>query len=348
MGTIWSLKYNCCKNCGASDIKHRARGLCELCYQKFIETKHSPSKSEKSNASNILTKEFLLEHYCSNEESLSDIAAIAKCSRQYVFKKIKEFEIPIRNKIKARELALNRNKVKFERIDENGQILEITLSKSKVNDNFFKYWSPEMAYVLGIVCTDGNIRPSILRDPQTKDTIRISRLTISQKEPELLTKVLKLMDSEAKLLFRKRKEFSNTVSGRIFYFHLNSDEIYEDLIRLGLSANKSLTIKFPKVPEEHLNHFIRGCWDGDGSVYIDKQNNSISASFVSGSKEFIEELLNNLYKNGLPKRTLYQNEKSYYFRYTGNQCKLLAEFLYKNSNESMRLDRKYKLFQETK
>lgn len=201
-----------------------------------------------------------------------------------------------------------------------------------------------MAYVLGIVCTDGNIRPSILKNPTTKDTIRTSRLTISQKEPELLKKILKLMNSETKLLFRSRKRYPNTVSGEIYYFHLNSDYIYDDLVRLGLSPNKSLTLKFPNVPDKFVNHFIRGCWDGDGSVYFDKTSNSIFASFVSGSKDFISGILHHLTNNGLPERRLKKRGNSYYFRYTGRKCCQLAKYLYKDADESMWLNRKYELF----
>ena len=98
-------------------------------------------------------------------------------------------------------------------------------------------------------------------------------------------------------------------------------------------------MKFPDIPDEFVNHFIRGCWDGDGSVYIDKSSNSVFASFVSGSKDFITELLSRLCKYGLPIRTLHQRVNTYYFRYTGQQCKLLAEYLYQNSDESMRLNR---------
>lgn len=341
---MWSQKYNCCKECGTTERKHLARGLCKLCYQKNIEKQHLPQRTKRGFPSQLLTKEFLINHYNEKNESLSDIATFAKCSRQYIFKKIKEFNLPIRDKSKARELALNKGKLKFLRTDENGTTNKITLKKNIVNETFFNVWTPQMAYVLGVVCTDGNIRPSIIKEPNSKDTIRVSRLTISQKEPELLTKVLKLMNSEAKLLFRNRREFSNTTSGETYYFHLNSDKIYDSLIKLGLTHNKSLTLQFPKVPENLAHHFIRGCWDGDGSVYLDKTSNSICASFVSGSKDFISEILFQLYKARLPERTLYCNSNSYYFRYTGKQCKLLANYLYTDSNESMWLNRKYELF----
>lgn len=341
---MWSHKHKQCTKCGTTKQRHLGRGLCALCYQKMIEGKKSPKKVKRGFPSSLLVKDYLIEHYLNNQESLIDIASNANCSRQFVLKKIKEFNLPLREKSSARQLALKKGKIKFERINETGESAIITLNKNKVNDHFFANWSPQMAYVLGIVCTDGNIRLSTRKDSNKKYTIRVSRLTISQKEPELLEKVLKLMNSETKLLHRERKKFPNTISGETYYFHLNSDFIYDDLAKLGLSPNKSLTLKFPDIPNEFLNHFIRGCWDGDGSVYLDKTSNSIFASFVSGSIDFISSILYHLTNNGLPKRRLYKRGNSYYFRYTGRQCGKLAKYLYKEANESMWLNRKYELF----
>ena len=56
---------------------------------------------------------------------------------------------------------------------------------------------------------------------------------------------------------------------------------------------------FPDIPEEYMRHFIRGCWDGDGSVFFDR--NRLVASYISGSKIFIERLVQELYKIGISK-----------------------------------------------
>lgn len=82
---MWSQKYKHCIQCGSIERKYVARGFCELCYQKKIERQHSPEKVKKGFSSSVLTKEYLTEHYLSNQESLSDIASNARCSRQFVF-----------------------------------------------------------------------------------------------------------------------------------------------------------------------------------------------------------------------------------------------------------------------
>ena len=64
-------------------------------------------------------------------------------------------------------------------------VTQSVLNKNIVNDHFFRMDTPD-GFVLGIIYTDGNIRPSILKATNAKDTIRTSRLTIAQKKPELL------------------------------------------------------------------------------------------------------------------------------------------------------------------
>jgi hypothetical protein len=74
----------------------------------------------------------------------------------------------------------------------------------------------------------------------------------------------------------------------------------EDLKRLGLHQRKSLNLIFPDVPEECMRHFIRGCWDGDGSIFISE--GKLRGSYVCGSFKFIEGLVQELYKVGIHKR----------------------------------------------
>ncbi|MBQ5475411.1 MAG: hypothetical protein IIT65_12140 [Lachnospiraceae bacterium] len=49
---------------------------------------------------------------------------------------------------------------------------------------------------------------------------------------------------------------------------MNSKQMAEDLFQLGVTPNKSLTldIKFDLIPKELIHHFIRGYFDGDGSI----------------------------------------------------------------------------------
>jgi hypothetical protein len=289
----WSLKYDRCVKCGKSEgVKHIARGLCLYCYRQETEKKNRGKQREEIGlAADKLSYEYLFEEYVNKTRSLGDIAKSCSCSRQYVYKQMVEFSIPLRSKQGARELAYDQNKIKFKRFDINGKERTITLDKIRVNEKFFSFWSKEMAYVLGVIYTDGCLDPGSKLDPSRKTTLKMPRFQIFQKEPEILNKVLKLMNCDAKLYHHNKQD--------LYWFNVHDEKIYHDLQNLGLTPNKSLTMDFPQMPPEYVRHFIRGCWDGDGSVYI--TGGKIEANYTTGSKIFIEKLVQELYKVGIHK-----------------------------------------------
>jgi hypothetical protein len=109
----------------------------------------------------------------------------------------------------ARTLAITEGKCSFTRTDEIGNESQVVLQKININKNFFKAWSREMAYVLGVIFTDGNIIPGRERDSKYKTPG--SRLSIAQKEPELLEKVLSLMGCDAKISLGKQSLTGNPI-----------------------------------------------------------------------------------------------------------------------------------------
>ena len=194
--------------------------------------------------------------------SLVDLARKHGCSRQHILHLLKQHGIPTRSKSEARTLALERGKLAFDRNTAEESSKRVVLEQQTLDRFFFKSWSPAMAYVLGVIYTDGNLQPGRARDPAVKTTSTTSRVTVSQKEPELLMKVLALLGSNARLMHSEKRG----ISGALYFFHLTDQEVYQDLLNLGLTPRKSLSLHFPAMPVECLRHFIRGCWDGDGSV----------------------------------------------------------------------------------
>jgi hypothetical protein len=123
--------------------------------------------------------------------------------------------------------------------------------------------------------------------------------------------------------------------------HIYKFEFYQEKLRiklelLGLTERKSLTMKFPDIPEEYMRHFIRGCWDGDGSFFIN--DGKIRASFVSGSKEFMEKLVEKLYSAGFFRirlRSMSRIEKeSLRSRFPINQYPIKIHIDKRSNNES--------------
>jgi len=197
-----------------------------------------------------------------------------------------------------------------------------------------------MAYVLGVIFTDRNLL-------SRGGSCNMDRFSISQREPELLIKVLALMQCNATIHFRREHIYGGVKAGALHWFSIAENEGYSDLISLGLKPHKSRTIKFHEVPNEYARHFIRGCWDGDGSVYIDKHSKAISASYVSGSLIFVEGLVTALKKAGFPERKIYVNKGkklSYYIRVTGAQVPNFYHYLYDAVPPTQYLVRKFNLF----
>lgn len=173
------------------------------------------------------------------------------------------------------------------------------------------------------------------------------RLSIGQKEPELLEKVRAQMGSNALIKFSEKRG----VAGALHTLVIDNAAISADIRQLGVTPRKSLSLTFPEVPASLARHFIRGCWDGDGSVYWEGGNaRKPCASFVSGSKEFIEQIVKHLVFLGLPDRTIYKTLRSrnvsYYFRYTGPSCAKLYRLFYDGIDENIYLSRKHERFRQ--
>jgi len=341
---MWSRKFDKCTNCGTTDIKHIAKGLCKKCYNLNIESEHKKhTRHHRGVAEDFLTKDKLIELYVVKRMSLTDIGRIAGCTRVNVHYKLKRFGIKARSKTAARTLALDQGKIKTTRIDEFGDENEITYQKIRYNENFFKVWSSEMAYVLGLIYTDGN-----LHIRKYKSGYQLGILAFAQKDKELVEKFLQLMDCDAKIRFKKRKEFKNTTAGELYYFSIGNNDIANDLMQLGITPDKSLNMKFPEIPNEFIRHYIRGLFDGDGSIFLDR-GKYVRVVLLSGSKEFMVSMNDKLFEAGFPLRKIYggyQYQKhAFYIRYISKKDVVaFYDFLYKDVSMVQYYSKKHQKF----
>ena len=202
-----------------------------------------------------------------------------------------------------------------------------------------------MAYVLGLIYTDGNLH--IRKD---KSGYELGILSFGQKEKELVEKILKLMNCDATIRYRERRELENTTSGELYYFAIGYNDIANDLIKLGITPNKSLDMKFPKIPDEYFRDFVRGLFDGDGSVYLD--GNTLRVKLLSGSLEFIESLNKVLANIGFALRKIDTSHllkeskpRAYFICYSSKSAvKQFYGFIYNNTSEAVYYSRKKAIF----
>ena len=187
--------------------------------------------------------------------------------------------------------------------------------KHKVNENFFKIWSHEMAWVLGLFVTDGTVSGNA------------QSINFAQKDERILKLVAKYMDAAYVI-----RPISTTRTVPILV--INSKEIKKDLASLGVTSNKSLTLPFPEVPEEFMGSFIRGVIDGDGHVAPD----GYTMNVTTGSNAFAIGLLEVFKSWGLKTYIGEDNSSSlnpiYRVRVSGKRNLIkLSDLLYKYAND---------------
>lgn len=67
-----------------------------------------------------------------------------------------------------------------------------------------------------------------------------------------------------------------------------------DLRSYGLTNNKSYNAFIPEqqIPNDLIRHYIRGYFDGDGSVYYNKTHNRLYISIVTASEQMHKDFYN--------------------------------------------------------
>ena len=159
---------------------------------------------------------------------------------------------------------------------------------------------------------------------------------------ELLDKIARVMGSNHNIVKSKHQKALHTI---IF----GREKIARDLLKLGMKPRKSLNLKFPDVPKEYLRDFIRGVFDGDGSVFYNLKckTEKLRVSFTSGSNDFIYRLEKALYSLGMSKRNVYENYNkniNYSFRYGHKESIKLFKIMYEGLKNHLYLKRKYNKF----
>lgn len=140
------------------------------------------------------------------------------------------------------------------------------------------------------------------------------------------------------------KQLKNKGKYVAYRLELNSRYLSTSLIKKGRHGAKSFNITFPEWIDNHLiQHFIRGYFDGDGSIYIHQDQLNIEFASTQEMCISINNILSNLNIRGQiyhPER--YKNN-TYKLCFGGSrQVKRFCEWLYKDAN--IYLDRKHNIY----
>jgi hypothetical protein len=145
-------------------------------------------------------------------------------------------------------------------------------------------WSPEFAYAIGLITTDGSLsKNGRTIDFTSKDLVQVKNFLQCLG---VKNKIGKKYSSRRYLSYR-------TQVGDVFF--------YQFLNRIGLSPNKTKTIGGIMVPQKYFFDFLRGHFDGDGTFYsyLDprwKSSFMWYTIFTSASRKHIDWLREKLYE----------------------------------------------------
>jgi hypothetical protein len=134
-------------------------------------------------------------------------------------------------------------------------------------------------------------------------------------------------------------------------FRLYNSVVYYSLKDKGVVPNKSKISKlnvFEFVPNKLINHFIRGWFDGDGSIIIHKKNltSSINMAGTYGNLNEIQKIFLENVKCLNPTK-IYKDKSIFSLKWGGNnQVINIRKWLYKDANIFM--DRKKRKFDEVR
>lgn len=240
---------------------------------------------------------FLINEYLINNKSIRKIALENKISTSLLRKYLSLYRIPIERK------------------------------KNSFNEEIFSKMSAQGAFLLGYIFTDGDF---LFNEKTNQYFLRIYSKHLTQIE-----KLRKILKTDAKIQQREQKNYGNVIQSKIYFIHIGNQIIINDLLKFGLTIEKNLNVKFPKLDDKFKNHFLRGCWAGSGNVTIHKDR--VFSSIVIGSYEFITEIEKYLSKNGLKPRKIYKSKlskkPSYLIKYAHGESENLYNFLYKGKTD---------------
>lgn len=184
-------------------------------------------------------------------------------------------------------------------------------------------WSPEFAYAIGLITTDGSL------------SIDGRHINFTSKDLELI------------LLFRKCLVINNKIGKKARdkekikkYYQVQFGDVnfYNFLVNIiGLTTRKSKTMGQLVIPDKYFFDFLRGHFDGDGTLYgyyDPRWKNSFMyyMVFISASKKHILWLQKTIQRLIGIHGSIDGSGKVYQLRYAKRESRILAQHLYNHRN----------------
>lgn len=212
-------------------------------------------------------------------------------------------------------------------------------TRHSINHKSFEVFTPESCYWAGFVAADGSMH---------KDNRRIE-IEIKYSDRLHLNSLCHFIGRDHKLWHRDRVK-NNKIYKASAVSIVSKNVVYDLRTNFNITPRKTSTLKPPtQIPSYLVSHFIRGYVDGDGSIGWHKHNKTIRLHICSGSEEFLKwiksTIKNNvsIYNPSVRKRS---NSNLYEIEFMGKQAGLILDWLYKDSTNETRLERKFSKYKK--
>jgi hypothetical protein len=268
---------------------------------------------KKYNNLDILDKEKIIDYYYKNKNCTFSVIA-------------KELSVSIRG---------------ISRVLREANINTKRKNRYTLNENYFnKIDSEEKAYILGFIYADGFVGDN-----------KFNNIAISSIDEDIIRKIKNAIEFTGDIRKGNKGNFENSKISSVLNF--SSKVMASDLRKIGLYPNKSMTISsVPDIKSNLERHFIRGYFDGDGSIIL---SHNTTYHIVSGIKKKytyptygfdilgtesmlneVKNIMNLKYHKLLNTKT---NEIKRLVCRAKSEARYIFEYLYKDSTIFM--DRKY-------
>lgn len=220
---------------------------------------------------------------------------------------------------------LKRNNIKSKTLSESAM-------KYTCQDDFFSVINTEKkAYWLGVLFADGSI---------TKKASKSGQIIFSSKDKKWVDQFLSDVGSNNS----PNCEYQKLYKKYIWKAQITSAQMYNDLNSLGCTPAKTKTIKVPILDVALMHHFIRGYFDGDGTVGVYRNLKTddwkiLKSGFCSGSQKFIIDLLEIL---PVKNKTIKQVKECYITQHSLKDTLNLFTYMYQKYTTC--LERKRQVF----
>lgn len=144
------------------------------------------------------------------------------------------------------------------------------MGRYNFNENYFECIDNEhKAYWLGYLFADGCIYKAATTNFGKE--YFVVQLSLGIADISVLERLKSDIEIDKKIYVGTYK--SKNKCGEYCRLGISSNKMASDLMKIGCVPRKSQIVKFPEIRKDLERHFIRGFFDGNGSIYASERKN---------------------------------------------------------------------------